>query len=82
MYFSGKYEAHKAVFKGKITLEEAIGFLLKTKIFRHFLKKPKLNYFSVSFIKTKKITALELSSKRESDSQKPVNSDSKQTSKT
>ena len=83
MYFFGKHEAHKIVFKGKLTLEGGYRFSFQNKIFVDtFSKKPKLNYFPLSFMKTKNIMALELSSKRESDSQKVGKLENKQTSRT
>ena len=48
LYFSRKYEAHKAVFSTKETNLLGRGYRIsfQKKIFRHFTKKPKLNYVS------------------------------------
>ena len=50
MYFSRKYEEHKAVFSTKETNLLARGYRIsfQKEIFRHFPKKPRSNYVSNS----------------------------------
>ena len=83
LYFYRKYEAHKVVFSKKklIFQEEVIGFLFKRKFLDTSLKNQNRTMISLSFTTMQKIKILDLSSNRESDSQKPTNLDSKQTRK-
>ena len=48
LYFSRKYEGHKAVFSTKETnlLERGYMLSLQQEIFRYFTKKPRSNYVS------------------------------------
>ena len=76
LYFSRKYEEHKAVFSTKETNLLGRGYRIsfQKENFRYFTKKPELNYVS-NFVydNGKDRNFLDLSSNRESDSQKPVN---------
>ena len=83
LYFSRKYEAHKLVFFLKETNLLGRGYSISSqkKIFRDFTKTQKLNYVSTFIYDNEEIKVLDLSSNRESDSQKLANSDSKKTRK-
>ena len=45
MYFSGKYEAHKAVFKGKRTLEGGYRFSFQNKNIQTLSQKTRMELF-------------------------------------